>query len=140
MKKKITIRSPNGFRVHYKVIKYDNIVVSVVCRLTDMSKEYDNYAGNVELERVNDGDTFITHSNLRYEYHGKGLGTLLYAKAIAWAFDHGFKVRSSGSSSSMAKRVWESKGLRKHFNIRKIYRKANRYVPEETWYPSLKGK
>lgn len=137
MPNKITIRAPKGFRVRYQVNTYDNRIESVYCEL--VTHPAGEYAGNVELERLNHS-TFITHANLRYPYHNKGLGTMLYAKAIAWAFNHGFKVRSSGDSSSMAKRVWEGKGLRKYFNIRKLYVKSNRLIAEETWYPSRKRK
>lgn len=137
MEKKISIRTPEGFSVRYRIHIYNKQIENVYCELYVKGNSYP--IGNVELER-DMGKVFKTHANLDDKYHNRKLGTLLYAKAIAWVLNHGFKVRSSGDSSDMAKRVWESKGLRKHFNIRKLYVKSNRFLLEETWYPSRKKK
>lgn len=140
MEKKIIIRAPKGFNVRYHVNTYNKEIESVYCELYDVNKNSGRDVGRVVLER-GIGKVFETHSSLANDYHGKGLGTLLYAKAIAWTLNHGFKVKSSGDSSDMAKRVWESKGLRKHFNIRKI-KKTYSYstYTSETWYANKKNK
>lgn len=74
--------------------------------------------------------TFCTHSSLDVEYRGQGLGALMYARAIQWCLDNGYKVRSSGSSSNDAERVWRSKSIRKNFSLRE------RISPygHPTWY------
>lgn len=137
MKKKIIIRAPNGFQVRYRIFSFNNKIENVYCELFDMTKSPPFNAGNVELERSY-GKIFKTHASLNWDYHNKGLGTLLYAKAIAWGFNHGLKVQSSSDSSSMAKRVWEGKGLRKYFNIQKITDRGFSGKDIETWYPSRK--
>lgn len=138
--KKIIIRAPNGFQVRYRTFSYDNKIQNVYCDLYDMTKSPALYVGNVEIERSY-GKIFKTHASLKWDYHNRGLGTLLYAKAIAWGFNHGLKVQSSSDSSEMAKRVWEGKGLRKYFNIQKITDRgySNNGIIE-TWYPSRKRK
>jgi len=132
MSKKITIRAPNGFQVRYRIHVYNKQIENVYCDLYDLSKPSHEPVGWVELDR-GVGKTFHTHSELFREYHNRKLGVLLYSKAIAWALNHGFKVRSSGGSSDMAKRVWNSKSLRKNFKIRKITKDG--YTHDiETWY------
>jgi len=139
MKKKIIIRAPKGFRTKYRVSIYNNKIEYVYCQLYDTTKSPEVYAGNVEIEHAY-GRIYKTHGNLKSEYYNRGLGTLLYAKIIAWGFNHGFKVQSSSDSSEMAKRVWDGKGLRKYFNIKKIVDKNYNNKDIETWYPSRKRK
>lgn len=43
----------------------------------------------------------------------------MYAKAIQWGLDHGFKMRSSGNPSVYAQQVWNGSSLRRFFSIRK---------------------
>jgi GNAT superfamily N-acetyltransferase len=74
-----------------------------------------------------------THSWLHESLRGKGIGTLLYSRAIEWGLKHGYKVRSSGGSSDMAQRVWNGKGIRQHFRIRRIDRKGTGYY-SDLWY------
>lgn len=137
MKKKI-IRAPNKFRVTYKFAIENGKIESVSCDLYDRSKKTITPIGYVELERRTN-NTFVTHSGLDIEYRNRGLGTLLYSKAIAWAHNNGFKVRSSGNSSELASLVWKSRGLRKHFRIRRYIR--NEYGRDaETWYAYRKDK
>jgi GNAT superfamily N-acetyltransferase len=146
MEKKIIIRAPKGFNVRYHIYTYNKEIESVYCELYDITKSSWHDIGRVVLER-GIGKVFETHSDLEDKYRGKGLGTLLYSKAIAWALNNGFKVKSSGDSSDMAQRVWEGKGLRKHFNIRKINKKhlaypydSNRVLyTSETWHATKKG-
>lgn len=139
MSKKIIIKAPKGFRVRYVVHTYNKQIENVYCQLYDLSKNSEYNVGSVSLERGY-GKTFNTHADLGFDYHGKGFGTLLYSKAIAWALNHGFKAQSSGDSSDMAKRVWNGKGLRKHFNIRKITKGyGNTTYTKETWYATKKS-
>jgi GNAT superfamily N-acetyltransferase len=136
MKKKINVRAPNGFRVKYRFEQYRGEIHNVYCELFDMSNNH--YAiGQVELVRYRKG-TFATHSNLDTKYWNQGLGRLIYSKAIAWALNHGYKVRSSGGSSDMAKRVWSGKGLRQLFDIQKKVKRYT-YSSTETWYAYRKG-
>jgi GNAT superfamily N-acetyltransferase len=78
-----------------------------------------------------------THSYLDPKHRGKKLGALMYAKAIQWCHENNRPVRSSGSSSEDAQRVWKGKTLRKFFNIRKSYNSAwarrNKDDYEATW-------
>lgn len=135
---KIIIRSPKGFRVRYHINTYNKQIESAYCELYDITKSSWHDIGRVVLER-GIGKVFETHSSLENKYHGRGLGTLLYSKAIAWTLNHGFKAQSSGDSSDMAKRVWEGKGLRKRFNIRKVSQKIGNYYIRETWHATKKG-
>lgn len=136
MRKKIIIRSPDGFQVRPKITKYDNEIEYVYCKLFDMNMDPSHSIGDVLLERE-DSKTFVTHSELDSFYRNKGLGTLIYAKAIAWAINHGYKVRSSGDSSDMAKRVWNGRGLRKYFKITKHTDNTFSFT-RETWYATRK--
>ena len=74
-----------------------------------------------------------THSYLSHHLRGKKIGTKIYAKAIEWALKHGYKVKSSGSSSEDATRVWQGKGLRKLFDI-----KSRHTDYGLTWYANPK--
>ena len=88
--------------------------------------------GTVSLVKHYLTGSYVTHSRLDSLYHRRGLGTIMYARAIQWALDNGHVVRSSGNSSDMAQRVWKSKGLRNFFSIRKRkHKECSRY---DTWY------
>lgn len=137
MKRKIRVRAPNGFQVRYRFETYKRKIHNVYVELYDMAGSQYYAVGNVELVR-HTSDSFATHSNLDPKYWGKGLGTLIYSKAIAWALNHGYRVRSSGGSSDMAKRVWNGKGIRQHFDIKKVMRRYT-YNTAETWYAYKKG-
>lgn len=136
MRKKIIIRSPNGYRVRNTIVRFENQIDIVYCKVFDNKMDGRRSIGDVQLERA-EGKTFVTHSELDRNYHNKGLGTLIYAKAIAWALNHGYKVRSSGDSSEMAKRVWNGRGLRKYFKITKHTDNAFSFT-RETWYATRK--
>lgn len=120
MKKAIpNLRAPKGFHFNVFRTRYDSIRVQLL-RVSDGRE-----IGSIDLEKVYpryDNFRLETHSDLSSEFHNKGLGTLLYAKAIQWALKNGYKVMSSGTTSWMAKRVWEGKGIRKYYNIRRIKR------------------
>lgn len=133
--KKITIKSPKGFMVKYKYRFYNNKLNAVQFYLYDKSNLEHNI-GYLILEK-NTGRSLVTHSGLDSEYRGRGLGNLLYTKGIAWALNHGYWVRSSGNSSDMAQRVWEGKGLRERFNIRKYIDNTFSYT-RTTWYATKK--
>jgi GNAT superfamily N-acetyltransferase len=125
MEKKISVRAPKGFHFGVTVDRYsysngDYKRKRQPCLVTiELYKNDDTMPiGGIELER--DGrNRYITHSSLVDEYRKQGLGTLMYAKAIKWCHDHGYRVGSSSGPSDMAQRVWNGKGLRKYFRIRK---------------------
>lgn len=77
-----------------------------------------NFIGRVTLYKRSTG-VYETHSYLDDRYHGKGLGAIMYMRAIKWALEHKCSVRSSGASSDKARRVWEGKTIRKFFSIKK---------------------
>lgn len=52
----------------------------------------------------------------------------MYAKAIQFALQNGWKVRSSECPSDDAKRVWKGKTLRKYFSI-----KTKKYLPNRAF-------
>jgi GNAT superfamily N-acetyltransferase len=96
--------------------------------------------GNVNLHKDTFSDNFWrTHASLNAEYHNKGLGTLLYARAIQWCLEHGYRVSSSGRSSEMARRMWKSKSIRKFFRIKQAKTKLGKQYPTygdiyDRWY------
>lgn len=102
----------------------EEVSVQLYCKNTSKP------VGYVNLIRYNP-KSFETHSSLDSEYHGKGIGTKMYARAIQWCLENGYKARSSGGSSEMATRVWEGKTLRRYFNIRTS---AEKYDGGGTWY------
>lgn len=92
--------------------------------------------GHIRLDRIGN-KRYKTHSDLDIEYHNKGLGTLLYAKAIKFCLSRGYKISSSGYSSSPAKRVWEGKTIRSFFKIRKrwlVHGRGNWANRQPIWY------
>lgn len=81
---------------------------------------------------------YETHSFLFPKFRKKGLGTLMYAKAISLLLSKGYKIQSSEFPSGAAQRVWKSKSLKKYFDITTV--KVNRkyyngfdtiYVPSQ---------
>lgn len=115
------VRAPKGF--FFKIRRYEFGNKDWLITLYD-SINPSNYIGSIQLERLSD-NKYITHSSLNEAYRGKGLGTLMYAKAIQFCMDKGFKVSSSNSPSYYAQRVWESKSIRKFFLIKK--RRSDKY-------------
>src|ERR1700679_1172457 len=68
-----------------------------------VKKMSDRYIGHVRLARnYQKPEVLNTHSQLHNDFHHKGLGALIYAKAIQVGLDNGYRVHSSGSSSDMA--------------------------------------
>jgi GNAT superfamily N-acetyltransferase len=124
------IRAPKGFYFHiqpfyrgrYNSWGYESksgkkVLSNVSVQLRD-SKTH-RAIGTVTLERYYDGKRWLeTHSNLDSAFHGKGYGVKLYARAIQWALENGYKIRSSGASSAMAQRVWRGNRIREKFTIR----------------------
>ncbi len=92
----------------------------------------DSNIGFVNL--IPKGKELATHSWLSSNYRNKGLGVLMYARAIQYALENKKRIRSSGESSGDAQRVWKSKTLRKFFRIRRYddsnYPKVDTYA---TW-------
>lgn len=116
------VRAPRGF--HFKIVEYKNKKYpgSDHTRVSlRNSKDPEREIGHVMLYKQKRRRQIYweTHSSLNQEYHGKGLGSTMYAKAIQWCLDNGYKVRSSGASSDMAKRVWNGQKIRQFFSIRK---------------------
>ena len=113
-------RAPNGF--HWKIDDYYH-GESVYVKLCDSK---DHVIGKITLDRLTEKPVpqYLTHSYLDHEYHGKGWGTKMYARAIQWCLERGYRVRSSGYSSENAKRVWKGKGIREKFVIRQ---RSNRH-------------
>ncbi len=115
------VRAPKGFR--FKIGREDSGCTCAICvkerkhnrvvRLMTGGKEI----GHINLIRIRK-NVYATHSWLSDVYRNRGLGALMYSKAIQWCHDHGHKVRSSGSSSGDATRVWTGKTIRKFFRIR----------------------
>ncbi len=100
-----------------------------------------NYNYRTGLSSYAEG-VFDTHSWLHESLRGKGLGALIYAKAIHFCHTKGFKVRSSGGSSRDAQRVWKSKTLRKFFIVKRGPKRGRKkqnknslyYDDNTTWY------
>ena len=122
-----TLRAPKGY--HFKVERSGKYHTYI--RLFDSTKMQVGYISLVKLNYNDTEKRWATHSYLRYDLHGKGLGALLYSKAIEWGLKHGYKIRSSGASSDMAQRVWKGKSLRQYFSIR---HRANKIHSAGTWY------
>lgn len=129
-----SIRAPKGY--HFRIsTKYGYIYV----QLLDKKNQE---VGHVNLHKyypyAKEPKRVATHSWLHSDLRGKGIGTLIYSKAIEWGLKHGYKVRSSGSSSDEAERVWNGKGIRQHFSIRRRTTSEQGYV-SDTWYAYVKG-
>lgn len=111
------IRAPKGFRFSVVKTRRTSITerVGEIAIQLHLSKT-NEVVGHVALVHYDD-NWYETHSGLDQEYWGKGLGVLMYSKAIVWGLRNGFRVRSSGCGSDMAMRVWNGKSIRKHFKI-----------------------
>jgi GNAT superfamily N-acetyltransferase len=99
-------------------------------------KGKDSEIGHVNLHREYAG-CFSTHSYLLPGYRNKGFGALMYAKAIQWGKTHGYRVKSSGGSSSEAQRVWRGGSLRRWFDIR-VRSHETQNPNYDTFYPQFK--
>lgn len=97
--------------------------------------------GRITLDKEYSG-CYSTHSWLNEKYQNKGFGALMYAKAIQWGLEQGYRIRSSGMSSEKALRVWRGKTLLKWFDI-KVRKGRNHYSGEhdpssDTFFPHAK--
>lgn len=123
------IKAPKGYS-----FKIDTIGYRVRVILSHNKKQI----GRVSLHKSYYlAKTYETHSSLEEEYRGQGLGVLMYARAIQWALEHGYRIKSSGSTAGYAQRVWESKSLRKYFVIKKTF-KMERTCPTWRAYAKIK--
>jgi GNAT superfamily N-acetyltransferase len=126
------VRAPKGF--HFTVGKENRSCDCHICRAdTKNNKQVNLFFGDKEIGNVTlifnqKKNSYVTHSWLSYDYHNKGLGSLMYAKAIQWCLDHGYGVSSSNSPSFEATRVWKGRVLRKFFLIRR------KSVRSHTWH------
>lgn len=118
------MRAPNGFRlkvVHDTVVSMayesDSVILpiapAIIIKLFHGTEE----VGYVELVATRDG-AWETHSLLDEEFRGRGLGILMYAKAIDVVLRRGQVVRSSHLPSADATRTWKSERLNELFKIR----------------------
>jgi len=126
--------APKGFHFVVRQNPYDSYSISI--KLFKKNKEI----GHVNLVREYKG-TYSTHSYLEPKYHNKGLGALMYAKAIQWGMEHCYRVRSSGSSSDAAQRMWRGKKITKWFDIKVRRGKDYNGVIQpsyDTFYPKPK--
>src|SRR5258706_11634000 len=123
------VRAHKGFT--FRVSKMSERYTKVALRETLTNKEI----GHVNLIKVREG-YYETHSDLNDEYQNKGLGALMYARAIQHALENGWRVQSSGSSSSDAQRVWRGKTIRKYFSIKLKKRDNDPYY--DKWYAYAK--
>jgi GNAT superfamily N-acetyltransferase len=121
------IKAPKGFS--FKVKKMSANYTRVTLHLAKGKQ-----IGYVNLSRVRPG-FYATHSGLDVKYHNKGLGVLLYARAIQYALEKGWRVSSSGGSSESAQRVWRGKTIRKYFSI-KLKKGYQPY--DDKWYAYAK--
>jgi len=125
------VRAPKGFT--FRVKKMSNYLTQVA--LFTSTPGGSRKIGHINLRSVRP-DYYETHSYLEDDYHHRGLGALLYARAIQHALEKGWGVRSSGSSSDDAQRVWRGKTIRKFFSIK--LKKG--HDPEyDKWYAYAKG-
>lgn len=149
-KQNIKIRAPRGFKFKIEKQFYyedqDPFNYLSHARPKDKRRKYPEtvnvllinsttgeIVGNIDLERFK--NRYVTHSDLQDQFHNKGIGIIMYAKAIQWCHKNGYKVSSSGSSSLEAQRLWASRRLRKWFKIvKRNYKGIWDSRPEPTWY------
>ena len=133
MLKKLALKSktPTGFFFKTSTGTYGDIFIKLYKRFRNSNRKI----GQIRL--VNEGkNKYATHSNLDYRYHNKGLGALMYSKAIEWCLQRGFRCQSSGYSSDDAKRVWQGKTIRKYFDIKVKQTESGQWAnPDyQTWF------
>lgn len=107
-------RAPRGFRFKINKHYHQGHLYNVMVELRDAKSN--RKIGHINL--VREGRFCETHSWLDEKHRNKGWGVLMYSRAIQWALENEFKIRSSGGSSEMAQRVWRGKTIRKSFRIR----------------------
>lgn len=123
-------RAPDGFNIRVRSFYaekdnfYDNdypedIVPIFELRLYDTNTYRPGFkliAGFLWLAKIKSGD-WETHSELEPEYRGRGLGTLLYARAFDYGMNHKLSVVSSLNPSADAQRVWRSRSINDKFFV-----------------------
>ena len=66
----------------------------------------------------------------------------MYAKAIQWGIENGYRIKSSGGSSSDALRVWRGSTLKRFFDIKvkpgRNYHDQTHNPEYDTFYPRPK--
>jgi GNAT superfamily N-acetyltransferase len=133
MLKKLALKSktPAGFFFKVSQGTYGDTIIKLYKRFKNSNRKI----GQIRL--VNEGKKqYATHSNLDYRYHHKGLGALMYSKAIEWCLQRGYRCKSSGYSSEDAKRVWQGKTIRKYFDIKVKQTESGTWAnPDyQTWF------
>lgn len=84
--------------------------------------------GTLTLRSINK-TTYETHSELNCSLHNKKIGLWMYCLGADWCRLNKLKLKSSDSYSDEAGRLWNSKTLRKYYNLTKA-KKRNRYANE----------
>lgn len=127
----IKVQAPTGLYFKCTVGKYGDVYIKLYKKFKNSNRKI----GQIRLVDMG-GKKFATHSNLDYRYHNKGLGALMYSKAIEWCLKRGYRCQSSGYSSEDAQRVWKGKTIRKFFDIKvKQTEKGVWANPEyQTWF------
>lgn len=109
----VKVKAPPKHYFKCSVGTYGDVFIKLYKRF----KNSDRKISHIRLVSMGD-KKFATHSNLDYRYHNKGLGALMYSKAIEWCLKRGYQCQSSGYSSEDAKRVWTGRTIRKYFTIK----------------------
>lgn len=101
----VYLRAPKGFGIEVENEGYGDEQGPFEVHLVRKFKTVPNRRiGSVSLEFADyRRKTLETHSHLQGRYRGKHLGSFMYASAIKYALDHGFKIHSSGMSSGVAR-------------------------------------
>lgn len=122
--------APKGYSFKIKSDRdygsYDEVFV------IELHKKKKGRIGTVRLVKSYKG-CYCTHSDLDDDYHNRGLGTLMYAKAIQWGLKQGYRIRSSGGSSFEAQRVWRGSSLKRWFDIK--IKRDHHSSDYDTFYP-----
>lgn len=129
--------APKGY--FFRIIKDAYYCTSI--QLHKRNKRGTKEVGHVNLVREYSA-CYSTHSYLSPSYRNKGLGALMYAKAIQYGIEQGWRVRSSGGSSTEAQRVWRGSTLKRWFDVKvrlgKNYHDKTPNPDYDTFFPRPK--
>ncbi len=114
-------RAPKGFHVRIRDKVIDSITHEGVSYRECIAHHvelnfHDEVVGYVDVIKTISG-YWETHSYIDDEHRGRGLGTLIYAKAIDGILKRGHEVRSSYKPSMDARNVWLSRKLNGLYDI-----------------------
>lgn len=118
------IKAPAGFQFKVSdITSYGEVRIELYNSFYRRGTKFRRGIGYILLIWEKRLGAFDTHSYLNDDFRERGLGTLMYSKAIQWCLSRGFPVCSSSSPSPLAQRVWKSKSLNKLFKIEKQSRR-----------------